>query len=385
MDIYIPLTDQKMKLTKATKLLTALLILVIANSFSQTTNVPDANFEQALIDLNYDTGIVDGTVPTLNIAKVTSLNIANKEILDLTGIEDFAALTTLICYSNKLTNLDLSQNTNLKSLFCHQNRLTNLNVTQNVLLTTLQCYRNQLTSLDVSQNTSLVFLFCSNNKLTHLDVSKNIALRNLYCYYNQLTSLDTSQNTALIRLDCFRNELSELDVSQNINLEHLYCYNNKITSLDLTQNSALRTFNCSNNELTDLNLNNGNNGNIDRFFAKNNASLICITVDDPDYSVSNWINIDAQATFSLNCNPLSTNEFELNGLSIYPNPFQHQLNISILDDANYTLVNTNGQIVLRGNLVIGDNNLNLTNLTNGMYYIIIKTATGQASKKMVKY
>jgi len=372
--------------TKATKLLTVLLFLVTASFFAQTTNIPDANFEQALIDLNYDTGIVDGTVPTINIANVTTLNIANKEILDLTGIEDFVALKTLICHSNKLTDLDLSKNTNLKSLFCHQNRLVNLNVSQNVLLTTLQCYRNQLTSLDVSQNTALVILFCANNKLVNLDVSNNLALRNLYCYYNQLTTLDVSQNTALIRLDCFRNELTELDVSQNLILEHLYCYNNQLTGLDLTQNTALRTFNCSNNELTHLNLNNGNNEDIDRFFARNNADLDCITVDNPGYSITNWINIDAQVTFGVNCNPLSADEFELNGLSIYPNPFQHELNISILDDAYFTLVNTNGQTVKSGNLVIGDNNLNLGALANGIYYLIIKAETGgMASKKIIKY
>ncbi|MET2986240.1 leucine-rich repeat domain-containing protein [Aureibaculum conchae] len=374
-----------MTLTKVTKLSTIVFLLVAFHSFAQTTNIPDSNFEQALIDLNYDTGIVDGTVPTINIANVTTLNIANKEILDLTGIEDFAALETLICHSNKLTNLDLSQNINLISLFCHQNRLVNLNVSQNVLLTTLQCYRNQLTSLDVSQNTALVILFCANNKLANLDVSNNIALRNLYCYYNQLTTLDVSQNTALIRLDCFRNELTELDVSQNLNLEHLYCYNNQLTGLDLTENTALRMFNCSNNELTILNLNNGNNGNIDRFFARNNADLTCITVDDPSYSISNWTNVDAHATFSLDCNPLSTDEFEVNGLSIYPNPFQNELNITILDDAYYRLFNAKGQIVSSGTLEIGDTKVNLSRLTGGLYYLIIKTETGEVSKKVIKY
>ena len=71
-----------MTLTKVTKLSAIVFLLVALHSFAQTTNIPDSNFEQALIDLNYDTGIADGTVPTINIANVTTLNIANKEILN---------------------------------------------------------------------------------------------------------------------------------------------------------------------------------------------------------------------------------------------------------------------------------------------------------------
>lgn len=424
----MPLSAQNMTLTKGTKLFTVVLLLTIAASFGQTTIIPDGNFEQALIDLGYDSGALNGSIPTDNIKNVTTLNISNKNISDLTGIEDFEDLINLTCSSNNLINLDLSENTKLNklicasnqlvsidiskntslnwldcsknnishldlskntaliSLYCHQNKLLNLNLSQNVLLTTLLCYRNELKGIDVSKNTALVLLFCANNKLTSLDVSNNVALRNLYCYSNQLKSIDVSQNTALLRLDCFRNELTELDVSQNIYLEHLYCYNNEISSLDLTENKALRIFNCSNNKLSSLNLNNGNNANIDRFFARNNADLNCITVDDPDYSTLNWINIDAQVTFSENCNPLGTNEFELNGLSIYPNPFQNELNIIIIDKALYTIANANGQIVLRGNLMIGDNKLNLAPLANGIYYLIIKGETdGMASKKILKY
>ncbi len=36
--------------------------------FSQTTAIPDPNFEQALIDLGYDTAPINGSVPTANIS-----------------------------------------------------------------------------------------------------------------------------------------------------------------------------------------------------------------------------------------------------------------------------------------------------------------------------
>jgi|TARA_B110001454_G_scaffold150462_1_gene139786 hypothetical protein len=85
----------------------AILFIVLLTSsfvFTQNTYVPDNNFEQALIDLGYDT-ILDDSVLTTNISGVTSLNVGEKEISDLTGIEAFAALTQLECWNNQLTSL----------------------------------------------------------------------------------------------------------------------------------------------------------------------------------------------------------------------------------------------------------------------------------------
>ena len=97
-----------------TKLL-LLLLLTSLVGFSQTTAVPDPNFEQALIDLNYD-NVIDGSVLTANINTVTSLHVSYKNISDLTGIEDFTALEELSCGFNSLTSLDVSSNLNLFSL-----------------------------------------------------------------------------------------------------------------------------------------------------------------------------------------------------------------------------------------------------------------------------
>ena len=105
--------------------------------------IPDANFKQRLISFGYD-DILDGTVLTAAIDTVTQLGVSYYGISDLTGIEDFAALTYLNCGANDLTSIDVSQNTNL---------------------TSFNCTMNQLTSLDVSQNTSLtVFLEAANQK-----------------------------------------------------------------------------------------------------------------------------------------------------------------------------------------------------------------------------
>ena len=79
-------------------------------SFDQTnTYVPDDNFEQALIDLNYD-DVLDDYVLTSNINTIIELSVNNMNILELTGIEDFIALEVLNCFFNQLTNLDVSNN-----------------------------------------------------------------------------------------------------------------------------------------------------------------------------------------------------------------------------------------------------------------------------------
>ena len=167
--------------------------------FGQTL-IPDANFEQALINLGYDTGSPNGSVPTANINTVTYLDVNSLNIADLTGIEDFTALTELNCRNNQLTSLDINQNT---------------------ALTELQCQNNQLTSLDVSQNTALTFLDCGYNQITTLDVSQNTALTSFFCWNNQIECLDVSSNTALVVLECSINLLEQLN-TKNGNFLNMY-------------------------------------------------------------------------------------------------------------------------------------------------------------------
>jgi Leucine-rich repeat (LRR) protein len=232
----------------------AILFIVLLTSsfvFAQNTYVPDDNFEQALIDLGYDTTL-DDYVVTANISGVTSLDVEAKEISDLTGIEAFTALTWLECSDNQLTSLDVSANTALTNLHFSQNQLTSLDLSNNTALTGLACYGNKLTSLDLSNNTALTGLYSNTNQLTNLDLSNNTALTNLHIGSNQLTNLDISNNTALTELFCAYNQLTSLDVSKNTALKTLECFNNKLTSLDVSNNTALEILDCRFNQLTSL-------------------------------------------------------------------------------------------------------------------------------------
>ena len=216
------------------------------------TNFPDETFRQ-YVKVNFDKDGNDVLSPQ-EIAEVTEINVYNKSISDLTGIKYFTELETLMCYSNRLTSLDVSGCTELKGLICYNNQLAELDVSENAALVELNCLNNDLTSLDVSDCTELTYLDCSDNRLTSLDVSKNTELGWLNCSENQLRSLDVSKNTALGSLYCSGNRLTSLDLSQNTNLKSLYCSENQLTSLDLSKNTKLNQLYCSGNRLTSLDL-----------------------------------------------------------------------------------------------------------------------------------
>ena len=235
----------KQRFSKRTRLVSALLTLAMVftflpfSAFAATdsygpvyitdANVPDKTFREYLLKQFDKDG--NGVLTPAERYAVTEIDVENKYISNLSGLQFFPNLKVLNCGHNRLTSLDVSKNTVLQELVCWENQLTSLDVSQNTALQELACFENQLTSLDVSQNPALQKLNCGHNRLTSLDVSKNTELTYLKCSYNRLTELDVSKNTELTYLDCGYNRLTELDVSQNTKLTALYFVSNKITSL----------------------------------------------------------------------------------------------------------------------------------------------------------
>jgi len=138
----------KTKIATAFKTLLILFIFIYQGLqsnilYAQITTIPDSNFEQALIDLGIDSdGIINGQVLTSDIDTVIILNVSNKGIDDLTGIEDFAALENLDVSNNNLIVLDLSNNLQLKELYGNNTGGVNLSIF----------------SLDLSNNVNLELL-----------------------------------------------------------------------------------------------------------------------------------------------------------------------------------------------------------------------------------
>jgi Leucine-rich repeat (LRR) protein len=90
------------------------------------TYISDDNFEQALIDLGYDSGELDDSVLTANIIEINDLNISNRNISSLGGIEEFENLYSIDCSNNTINQLNLNNNKQLTSVVCRNNQILEL-------------------------------------------------------------------------------------------------------------------------------------------------------------------------------------------------------------------------------------------------------------------
>ena len=131
-----------------------------------STNFPDANFRSALHSLYPDDYLTDSQLQNL-----TSLNVSNKGISSMTGVEKFTYLQELMCYNNSITSFSPSSSmSRLTYLDCDGNGMTYLNLSNCPKLTYLDCGPNSLTSI-YGLPTTLKTLYCNGNKLTSLGVS----------------------------------------------------------------------------------------------------------------------------------------------------------------------------------------------------------------------
>lgn len=388
------------------KLLFIFVMLVGTTGFTKAQNVsiPDANFKAYLLGNSRINTNGDNEISIAEAsAYIGQINVTDKNITDLAGIEMFTKITHLICPLNQLTSLDVSKNTALTHLSCDSNQLTSLDLTKNTALTELLCGTNPLMNLDLSKNTALTWLNCDNNDLTSLDLSNNIALTNLvctrnqltnldvtkntnlqylYCYENQLTTLNVSKNTALIQLYCFLNQLTSLDLSKNTALEYLLCFENQLIGLDISQNIILKYVAAFTNKLKYLNLSNGNNDKLSAVQVWDNSELTCIQVDNVTNanSYGTWVKDDT-ATYSENC-LLSVNDINKKQFSVYPNPVKEILNFSE-EVSNVKITDVSGRTIKAVSTT--EKSVNISNLAKGMYVISAVTKSGEVvSKKIIK-
>ena len=214
-------------------------------------NFPDPSFR------NYIKTYKAGGRDVLTVEEqrnVTTIEINNKGVSDLKGIEAFPNLKELNCGNNSIQKLDLRQNPELEKLICNKNQLTQLDLSKNPKIYHLICSWNQLEQLDVSNLKDLVTLDCSNNDLEQLDVKNSKFLVALNCSANQLTELDAdvTHKSHLERVECQNNQLTSLILGENKLLKKLNCAHNQLTQLNLNNMSSLKELNCFNNQLTVL-------------------------------------------------------------------------------------------------------------------------------------
>ena len=168
----------KQRFSKRTRLVSALLTLAMVftflpfSAFAATdsygpvyitdANVPDKTFREYLLKQFDKDG--NGVLTPAERYAVTEIDVENKYISNLSGLQFFPNLKVLNCSHNRLTSLDVSKNTELTYLDCGYNRLTELDVSQNTKLTALYFVSNKITSLQADNCTNLTVIFTGSNK-----------------------------------------------------------------------------------------------------------------------------------------------------------------------------------------------------------------------------
>src|SRR5690554_142142 len=302
---------------------------------AQITYIPDQGFEQALIDLEIDSdGIINGQVLTSDVENVTELIIANGGIIySLTGIQDFTSLEKLVVNFTWITELDVSENLQLKEL---------------------DCSSNELTSIDVSSNPLLEILRVGN-------IGGDVGP------FNMIEEIDLSNNPNLYILDA-------QDMSWPLKRINLKNGNN---NFDMTIDIGVYPW-------IDW-----NDPDYDPYEIYN---TICIEVDDADLALNNefpysdWIITNPHTAYiftddMVQCS-LSTQSFAQNKISIYPNPVSDML---YFETAGVTIekvmvFDLSGRKILEQNQV---STISVSDLQKGSYILKIFSDKGVQTEKVV--
>ena len=338
---------------KNTTWLLLLILLLATNINAQITLIPDANFEQELVNQGIDSdATVNGQILTTDAASVLKLELSNSLIQDLAGVEAFINMDSLLCSTSNIDTLDLSSLSklqyvyfansplrdfkvngcdSLKSLHLDNNdSLVNLTIDSLPALQYFNFFLNrELTDLRLSNcptmkvirgggNTSLDTLDLSGipsvssvllpvNGINAINLTNCNAIEYLDVQGNNLTRLEVPNRTNLANLHCSGNQINNLNVSNCTELDTLNCSLNNIGILDLSTNIDLKHIRCHQNQLTSLLLANSTNlknlychqNQLSTLDVSNNTNLNVLTCGENQLSTLN-LNNNSQITV-LNC------------------------------------------------------------------------------------
>ncbi len=252
-------------------------------------NFKDQNLKNALVEntqINTDGDKEISVIEAKNYVGIIDIN--NKEIADLGGLQFFVNITELKCNDNKIEKI---------------------NVTPFTQLVRLECMNNPISKLDVTKNEKLITLYCSHCKLNDIDLSNNAELFELDITANPLVGIDLSKNTKLSAISVSETPITILTLDAAPQLSQLHCDKTGIATLDVSMLPNLNVVFASNNtNLEAINLANGNNKNMigddnnPVVNITNNPKLSCIQVDkDILKNIPKGWKKDKDATYSDDC------------------------------------------------------------------------------------
>ncbi|MBR5169224.1 MAG: leucine-rich repeat domain-containing protein [Muribaculaceae bacterium] len=246
--------------------LTASLAALADTPINEST-FPDAKFRAYLLE-QYPSGVIT----TAQFEARTKIDVSNRGIYDMKGVDRFRNLTYLECGGNYISSIDVRWLPKLYFLGLTNNWLTSIDVSQNDKLRQLYLSKNRLTTVSITNMTELQVLWldnnsyltsvdCSNNNLDNFLVTQCTALKTLKCQGNSnlLKIYGLESCTALTTLDCENSGINDLGNVENLeNLQTLLASNikcggislngmSKLTKVKVSNCSTLHFFSCHEN------------------------------------------------------------------------------------------------------------------------------------------
>ena len=334
-------------------LFSTLFALITTLGFSQQTYMPDDAFENYVEGNSFNN---DNYVSTSLIEFWGWVNIPI-QVQDLTGIEDFTNLFNINILNSNITTIDLSSCSNL--------HFSTLDTVGGIFVAIQNC--PFLTTVILPPN-EIAFIIMSCPYLSEVTFQNSNIIRNV----DPIDPMGGSAIVDNISLIC-------IDMS-NI--------------LDVVLGSVLTI--AGNDNLTGINL---KNGNCNKWaFVSVGVVGTCIQVDNPTYcynaeSVGTWgceclANPNLSCTYSTTCPNCIAEVDELPTISINisPNPTSSKITIKAsleLIGEEYIVYDQLGKAVMSGVITSEETEIDLSNLTEGVY--LFKAGTEmQETFKIIK-
>lgn len=213
------------------------------NNINTSYHIPDENFRKAMAEYMgvSENGYYTKVEARKQSKKKLHLDVSNKNIQSLEGIDYFRDISSLNCSSNHLSKLDLSMMYALLSINASNNQLKEIILAKGYnYLSTLNLSNNQLSTIDLVDALKLNSLDISDNEITFLTVSHLKKLDNLMLPFNKLEKIDLNGCDSLSVLILNSNQIKRIDLSYNLNLSFLILSSNPLESLLLPDTSNLQ-------------------------------------------------------------------------------------------------------------------------------------------------
>ncbi len=342
----------------------------------------------SLENLNGLSGLenIEGNIVISHIDSVTNLD----GLSNLQSVQGNIALFS----NDALTSISGLENINPEDI------LSNITIVQNILLSECailpfcQLINNPTITFNVNTNAS------GCNSRTEIEIEceiVNIPDNNfLNALLNYTPIIDTNSD-GNIQFDEAETYTGNLNMSGNViadftgleafvNITGFNGSGNFMNTLSLEANTAITDVDFSDSpDLESINLKNGNNTAITSFNGVDCPSLQFICVDNVAFAEANFTNIDPQVVFTDACEVLAVNDFNLaETVSVFPNPVLNTLTISIASNFSFIkaeVYSIGGQKLKETSATQVD----MSDLSAGIYFVNVITEKGSVTKKIVKH